>query len=138
MQIPVAPGELLDKLTILQIKLERISDPAKLAHVRQEWAALEAIRKRSIPASDEVDRWTEELHAVNGKLWEVEDRLREHERREEFGGPFVALARSVYRHNDARAALKRRINEHLHSPISEQKSYGEIPSLPSRLTPEAP
>ncbi len=122
--VEVAPGDLLDKTTILRIKAERIADADKLAHVRAELDGLEAVR-RALPESDELAVVEAELGEVNLALWDVEDALREHERRQDFGPRFVELARSVYRHNDRRAALKREANELLGSPIVEEKSYAE-------------
>jgi hypothetical protein len=121
--VEIAPGELIDKITILEIKRARIADDAKLAHVRAELAALEAARDRALAPSDELARLTAELRAVNEALWQVEDDLRACERAADFGPRFVELARSVYRRNDERAALKRQINELLGAAFSEQKSY---------------
>jgi hypothetical protein len=117
--IPVSPGELLDRLTILTLKAERIADPAKRANVRAELAGL----GRPLPASAELDRLAAELRSVNAALWDVEDALRACERRGDFGPAFVALARSVYTNNDRRAALKRQVNALLGSPLTEEKSY---------------
>jgi hypothetical protein len=122
--IEVAPGELLDKITILEIKSERINDPAKLPNICREMAVLAEARDRMIPLSGELDQMVIELKAINAVLWEVEDEIREYERRREFGHRFVELARSVYRNNDRRSAIKRRINEWLGSTILEEKGYG--------------
>ena len=121
--IPVSPGELLDKLTILEIKLDRIGDETKLANVRREHALLSRVWDESGLGGDEVERLRERLREVNEALWEIEDAIREEERERRFGDRFVELARSVYRRNDHRAALKRRINEVLGSHILEEKSY---------------
>lgn len=121
--VEVAPGELLDKLTILQIKAERIDDPAKLRHVRAELRVLAAARDRALPASDRLVELTAELREVNERLWEVEDELRRCEARQDFGARFVELARSVYKTNDRRAAVKRQINDLLGSALVEEKSY---------------
>jgi tetratricopeptide (TPR) repeat protein len=121
--VEVSAGELLDKLTILQIKRERIPDPGKLANVRAELSALEAARDRSVRLTAEVERLAAELKAVNEALWAVEDDLRACEAAADFGPRFVELARSVYRHNDRRADLKRRINDLLGSRLREEKSY---------------
>ena len=119
----MAPGELIDKITILEIKAERIQDPGKLANVRHELRLLTAARDRSVPPSAELDALTAELRRVNLALWDVEDALRDCERDEQFGAEFIRLARSVYKHNDRRAAYKRKINELLGSAILEEKSY---------------
>jgi len=121
--VEIAPGELIDKITILEIKRDRMADKVKLAHVRAELAALESARDRSLAPSEPLARLTAELRAVNEALWQVEDDLRACERAGDFGPRFVELARSVYRRNDDRAALKRRINELLGAAFSEQKSY---------------
>jgi tetratricopeptide (TPR) repeat protein len=122
-RIPVAPGELIDKITILEIKMERIRYSAKLANVRAELAELTAARERCLPNSAELTRLTSALKTVNEALWQVEDDLRECERTCDFGPRFIQLARSVYQHNDRRAALKRQINEQLGSRLIEEKSY---------------
>jgi hypothetical protein len=123
-RVPVSPGELLDKLTILRIKAARIADPEKLANVRRELALLEAAWREALPAS--VARLGEDeaaLARVNAALWDVEDALRECEAAQRFDAEFVALARSVYRHNDERAAIKRRVSAKLGSALIEEKSY---------------
>lgn len=119
----VSPGELIDKITILQIKLARIADVEKLRHVRRELEDLLAVRDQGLQPSEELDQWTAELRTVNEALWEVEDDLRACERVREFGGRFIELARQVYHHNDRRAAIKRRINLHFESPLVEEKAY---------------
>jgi hypothetical protein len=121
--VELSPGELLDRLTILEIKSERMQEPRQLAQVRAELAALRQARQARVAGGEELDRLTRALKAVNERLWEAEDGLRLCERRQDFGEGFVALARSVYRHNDERAGLKRRINELLGSPVGEQKAY---------------
>jgi len=121
--VPISVGELLDKLTILDIKAEAIGDPAKRANVLKERDALAAVRQREIAHSAEVEVLYAELKQVNKALWDVEDRLRERERDHAFDAGFVELARSVYRHNDRRAVLKRRINQLTGSELIEGKSY---------------
>ena len=121
--IPVAPGELLDKLSILDIKSERIADPAKLDNVRRERALLEDVWRSAPEAETDVSDARARLKAVNEALWEIEDAIRECEARGDFGERFVELARSVYLRNDERAAIKREINERLGSTIVEEKSY---------------
>jgi tetratricopeptide (TPR) repeat protein len=121
--VEVAPGELLDKITILRIKTERLTDEAKLRNVRIELETLESARHRSLPPSSEMDRLESELKAVNEALWQIEDDIRDCERRGDFGPRFIELARSVYRQNDHRAALKGQINELLGSRLREEKSY---------------
>ncbi|OYW25759.1 MAG: hypothetical protein B7Z44_18110 [Caulobacter sp. 12-67-6] len=120
---PVSAGELIDKITILRVKAERIGDPAKEANVRKELALLEATASAHIPSTVEMDRLTADLQAVNAALWDVEDGKRDCERRQDFGPDFVALARRVYIENDQRAAIKRAINAAAGSDIVEEKSY---------------
>lgn len=124
-QAPVSVGELLDKITILEIKLQRITDKEKISNVEKEHAALKAIEKNAIHLNDETLRLVEELRAVNSCLWDVEDAIREHETRQDFGESFIKLARSVYKNNDQRAALKKTINALTGSGLIEEKSYNE-------------
>jgi hypothetical protein len=121
--VPVSPGELLDKITILRIKCARIQDAAKLANVRLELSRLELSRQASVP--DDAGLAAEEaaLERVNSELWDIEDRIREHEAQRRFDAAFIELARAVYRRNDERAAIKRRINVRLDSDLLEEKSY---------------
>ena len=121
--VEISPGELIDKITILEIKSERIADPAKLLNIRQELASLAAARDRALPPAAELARVTAELRAVNERLWQVEDALRVCEKAGDFGSRFVELARSVYRLNDERAGFKRKINELLGARFLEEKSY---------------
>lgn len=120
--VPVSWGELIDKITILEIKSVRIDDPVKQANVARELSLL-ADRLATIPMPPAVDGLTAELKAVNLALWEIEDEIRDCERAGDFGPRFVELARSVYRTNDRRAALKKDINAALGSAIVEEKSY---------------
>lgn len=124
-EIPV--GELIDKITILEIKDRKIADAEKLAHVRAELDALRTARDRIVPASPELARLEAEVAAVNESIWQAEDELRTCERTRDFGPRFIEVARSVYRHNDRRAALKRAINELLGSRLVEEKDYPSYP-----------
>jgi Family of unknown function (DUF6165) len=119
----IAAGELIDKITILEIKAERIREPLKLKNVCAELAVLVAARDQAILDPEGIADLTAELRGVNEAIWVVAERLRECERAGEFGPEFVELARSMYRENDRRAAIKRRINERLRSEIIEEKSY---------------
>jgi hypothetical protein len=121
--VPISPGELIDKITILGIKSERIADAAKLRHVREELAALRTAGDQALATSDPLRALTAELRAVNEALWEVEDAIRLCERDQDFGPRFIELARSVYHQNDQRATLKRQINEVLGSALVEEKDY---------------
>ena len=123
--VPLSPGELIDKITILELKLEHIAEPAKLANVRREWQMLTAVRDAAVAASPALDGLAADLKAVNARLWQIEDDIRDHERRKDFGADFIALARAVYISNDDRARLKRAINDLLGSAIVEEKSYSQ-------------
>ena len=120
---PVSPGELIDRLTILHIKSQRISDPAKLRMVRLELDALSAVRNQSLPQNEQLDHLTHELEQVNLRLWQIEDDIREADRAGDFGPKFIELAKSVYRTNDRRAELKRQINVLLGSELADVKQY---------------
>lgn len=124
-RIPVSWGELVDKVTILEIKAERISDATKLKHVRQELRLLLDVLARDSALSLEGAKIRKALRAVNERLWDVEDAIRVCERRQDFGPDFIELARSVYRLNDQRFAHKRRINELAGSRLVEEKSYAD-------------
>ena len=121
--IPAAPGELLDKISILQIKIERITDASKRANASHELALLSDLRHAELPTSVGLERLFADLKSVNETLWQIEDDIRDHERTGNFSTSFVELARGVYRQNDRRAALKREINTLLGSEIVEEKSY---------------
>ena len=121
--VEIAPGELIDKITILQIKSERIEDAQKLHNVRIELQVLQEARDKAIATSPEMDQLSAKLKAVNEALWDIEDDIRDCERQRDFGEKFIELARSVYRQNDQRAAVKREINELLGSKLIEEKSY---------------
>ena len=121
--IPISPGELLDKITILEIKAERIADPAKVANVETELAMLRSVWDDAVAMDPELDAMRAELRAINERLWEIEDDIRDEERNRRFGERFVELARAVYVTNDERAAVKKRVNLHLNSTIVEEKSY---------------
>ena len=121
--VPISVGELLDKISILEIKAAAIEDAAKQANVRRELAALEAVRGREVAATPELRALYAELKSANQALWHIEDEIREHERGGQFDERFIELARSVYRTNDRRAVVKRRINELTGSDLVEEKSY---------------
>lgn len=121
--VPVSPGELLDKITILRIKSARMTDAAKLANVRHELTLLEQTWRASVPAGDAVADDERALQSVNERLWDVEDRLRDLEAEQRFDKDFIELARAVYVRNDERAAIKKRVNTRLGSKLVEEKSY---------------
>lgn len=121
--VPVSFGELLDKISILQIKSERMSDEAKLANVRRELGALEKAWMAHPAAGGDIGRLRAELKAVNERLWDIEDQVRLKEQAQAFDRDFVELARSVYLQNDERARIKKAINLALGSSYVEEKSY---------------
>lgn len=123
--ISISPGELLDRLVILEIKSERMTDPAKRANVVSEWSALAPLAADILSANCDVIDLKGQLRTVNETLWEIEDTIREHERRGDFGPGFISLARAVYHTNDQRAAIKRAVNDRLGSAIVEEKSYAK-------------
>ena len=120
---PVSFGELLDKIAILQIKSERMSDPAKLANVRNELAALERTWAAHPASAQDISGLRAALKAVNERLWVIEDDIRLKEKAQEFDAGFIRLARSVYFENDERARIKKDINLALGSSYVEEKSY---------------
>lgn len=121
----IACGELLDKITILQIKTERIKDPEKLKNIQTELESLLDTYEHSLSKEmrDELEELVTELKKINETLWDIEDNIRDKERAQEFDTRFVELARSVYFTNDERCAVKRKINMKLGSRIVEEKSY---------------
>jgi Family of unknown function (DUF6165) len=121
--VPVSPGELLDKITILRIKVARIQDAAKLANVKLELSLLEEKWRGCGGGAHEVALDERALQSVNERLWDIEDRIREKEARQTFDRDFIELARAVYLCNDERAAIKKRINLQLGSRLIEEKSY---------------
>jgi hypothetical protein len=120
---PIAPGELIDKLTILRLKTENISEESKLANVQHELEVLTAVSDAAILPSEELTRLCELLYGVNADLWVIEDDIRKLEADNDFGAGFVGLARAVYVTNDERAKLKKQINILLGSDLIEEKSY---------------
>jgi predicted nuclease with TOPRIM domain len=122
MKIEVSNGEIVDKLTIIQIKLERIADEEKLVNLRKEYAVLDEAVSKILSKEDELYK---RLYDVNCKLWDIEDRCREYERNKDFGAGFVETTRSVYITNDMRSEIKKEINLKTGSDLIEEKSYDE-------------
>jgi hypothetical protein len=123
--VPISPGELIDKITILEIKSQRMRDAAKLAHVRVELGLLMDTWRASPWVTSDIDaEWTA-LREVNERLWVIEDQIRDKERDAQFDREFIELARAVYITNDERAAIKKRINTRLGSALVEEKSYAD-------------
>jgi hypothetical protein len=122
-RVPVSVGELIDKITILEIKSERIKDPDKLENVRRELGLLQATWDESPLSGQDVSELKAGLKQVNETLWEIEDFIRVKEMERAFDEQFIELARSVYVNNDRRAALKRQLNEATGSTLFEEKDY---------------
>lgn len=121
--VPVSPGELLDKITILRIKVARMQDAVKLANVKLELSLLEQTWRESGCAAQDLSVDEHALQHVNERLWDIEDRIRDKEAKQSFDRDFIELARAVYVSNDERAAIKKRINSQLGSRLVEEKSY---------------
>jgi len=121
--VPVSPGEVLDKITILEIKSERMSDPEKVANVRVELALLQETWGEAVSEDNVIRDLHAQLKEINEALWEIEDDIRDKERVKEFDERFIELARSVYFTNDRRSKVKKELNLHLGSEIVEEKSY---------------
>jgi len=131
LKVEVSVGELLDKITILEIKSERISDPDKLVNVNKELEILRRTWAASPLSATDVSDQMARLKAVNETLWDIEDNIRRQEAAQDFGGEFIRLARAVYHENDERAAVKKELNTLLGSTLVEEKSYVDY------KTPEA-
>ena len=122
-KVPISPGELIDKITILEIKAANIGDATKLANVKVELQLLQETWRASAHAGTNIDAEWKQLRDVNKKLWDIEDDIRDKERQRKFDQEFIELARAVYISNDERAAVKKQINTKLGSKIVEEKSY---------------
>ena len=121
--IPISPGELLDKITILEIKSERIESVEKKANVNKELNMLNDVWNSAVTEDDDIKSMRAEMKSINETLWVIEDDIRDEERDKRFESRFIELARSVYVTNDQRADVKKRINLYLKSDIVEEKSY---------------
>jgi hypothetical protein len=122
-KVDIAPGELIDKMTILEIKIKNIAEKNKLRNIKNEYRVLRQTYQQCIPPTEGLPRLVSELKAINEKLWVIEDDIRDCEYHKDFSQKFIKLARSVYKNNDTRAKLKREINILLNSNIIEEKSY---------------
>ncbi len=120
MKIEVSNGEIIDKLTIIQIKLEEIKDEQKLVNLRREWEQLKQAAASILPSNDPL---YEALYKINKELWNIENKIREFEKDKSFGADFIETARQVYMLNDERFELKRKINQKTSSHLHEEKSY---------------
>lgn len=123
--VPMAPGELIDKLTILQLKSEKITDTTKLTNVLHEQSVLQKTADDALPDSAELRDLWDQLYEINADLWAIEDDIRACEARGDFGPGFIGLARAVYVTNDQRAEIKKAINLLLGSDLIEEKSYNQ-------------
>ena len=124
-QVPISWGELFDKITILQIKLENLTSKNALENVELELRKLRSISTQNCPKTMETMQLEGELRQINQELWDIEDKIRDKERNNSFDDEFIQLARSVYITNDERSRIKRKINELLGSELVEEKSYAE-------------
>ncbi len=124
-EVEVSIGELLDKITILEIKMERIRQKEKLLNIKKELNHLRQVQVERIPFNEEVNELFLKLKETNEALWDIEDEIRECERAKDFGPQFIHLARSVYKQNDLRCHYKRELNDKLGSNLKEEKSYAE-------------
>ena len=122
-KVDISAGELIDKLTILQIKAERIGDPSKLNNVQIALRHFSEIRDNALSPSDKLTRLEKRLKALNEKLWDIEDEIRNCEVAKDFGPRFIELARSIYQTNDKRANVKKQIDELFGSTLTDEKSY---------------
>ena len=121
--VPISPSELLDKMTILEIKSERIDDTKKVMNVRHELELLSKVWSDSVKEDEVIANLRQQLKTINEKLWEIEDGIRNEEQQNRFGKKFIELARAVYVTNDKRAQIKKDVNLYLGSEIIEEKSY---------------
>ena len=121
----ISPGELLDKISILEIKLEKIDNKVNLKEIEKEYKILNEIKNSAIELTDEIKNLFKSIKEINLNLWNIEDKLRVCEKNEDFGKDFVQLAREVYFNNDKRAKIKSEINEKLNSNIREIKHYAD-------------
>jgi len=119
----ISAGELLDKISILEIKLENIKDKEKLAEINKEYRSLEETKKLNIEITNNLEKLTDQLKKINLKLWDIEEEKRICEKNSDFGEKFIQLSRNVYLNNDKRAKIKSDINKLLGSNIREVKSY---------------
>lgn len=124
-KVPISWGELFDKITILQIKLENLTSKDALENVEREFKQLQSIFIKYFPKNTEAKQLEEELKQINQQLWDIEDKIRDKERNRSFDDEFIQLARSVYIINDERSRIKRKINDVFGSEFVEEKSYPE-------------
>ena len=121
----ISPGELLDKISILEIKLDKVKDKKAQEEIKKEYKILKEIQNSSIDLTDKIKYLFQSVKNINIELWNIEDKLRVHEKNKDFSKNFVELARGVYLNNDRRAKIKSEINEMLGSNIREIKQYAD-------------
>ena len=121
----ISAGELFDKLSILEIKLDKINDNNKKKEIKKEFDILKKIQTSTIKSDDELENLFNSLKKINNNLWEIEDKIRIYEKNKDFGEVFIKLARDVYFNNDKRAKIKFQINKKLKSNITEIKQYAD-------------
>ena len=121
----ISAGELLDKISILEIKLEKIKDKSSLYEINKEYESLKETQKSSIDITEKIKYLFDEIKNVNSELWNIEDKLRNCEKNKDFGKTFIKLARDVYFNNDKRSKIKSEINKLLGSNIKEIKQYAD-------------
>jgi hypothetical protein len=121
--IPISWGELIDKITILEIKKVRLKEPSAIKNVSHELSLLKSLIPEEVSSNPLIQELNSDLMHTNEILWEIEDQIREKEMNREFDEIFITLARSVYKNNDIRADIKRKINNNLKSSLMEEKSY---------------
>ena len=126
MLVEISIAELIDKITILEIKSERISDVSKLKNVQREFEVLRKAYVETVGKQAPADALYRELKSVNESIWDLEDAIRKHEAADDFGEDFIAVARQIYTRNDQRASIKKRINELFNSELVEEKSYESL------------
>ena len=124
-KVPTSPGELLDKITILEIKMEQVSDDNKLKNIKYELTQLTQIWNEHFSDNEDLSLLKKELRDTNNNMWDIEDKIRIKESKKEFDNDFIELARSVYYQNDKRADTKKKINQLLGSLLMEEKSYAD-------------
>ena len=121
----ISAGELLDKLSILEIKLDKIKNQNRQQEISKEYKILQKTKEMNIESTQEINQLIEEIKIINLKLWEIEDKIRVCEKNKDFGKDFIELARAVYLTNDKRAKIKSKINEMVGSNIKEIKEYAD-------------
>lgn len=121
--IPISPAELIDKILILEVKAQRVTDSEKIKNINHELSILKEVFRKNITITPELEKLIEKLKVISAKGWDIEEGKREGEAKKDFGSKFVEFARAAFKNNDERAAVKKEINLLLNSDIVEEKSY---------------